>query len=257
MEAVIKRIELKKFFKNYYFVVEIQDIDGNVYVIDKPFCSDEENFRKVVFGLMASCNQFDLLRFCTENPLYKNVVGYYNDGLKIIENEKDQWFSYDSKQGKFFCASSSQELKDLYDRAEKRRIPNIYVNDGKIESITSASGVFQIFFHSKSYGTFMNTGQIYYGFGYPIGIGTPDNKENVKIATGAFQSFILSIMDFYGVADLLHLGGVIDHYPEVEITVNRGKVTSITSSETGMGFSIGKDYKIINAFEPKNVKITK
>ena len=64
----------------------------------------------------------------------------------------------------------------------------------------------------------------------------------------AFQSFVLSIMYFYGVDDLLHLDGKTDYYSEVEVTVIKGKTTSITSSETGMGLSISKNYKIINVF---------
>ena len=64
-------------------------------------------------------------------------------------------------------------------------------------------------------------------------------------------------MDIYGVDDLLRLGGKTDYYPEVEITVIKGKITSITSSETGMGLSISKNYKIINVFEPENVKTLK
>ena len=40
----------------------------------------------------------------------------------------------------------------------------------------------------------------------------------------------------------------------MEITINKGKVTSIVSLETGMGISISKDYEIINTFEPENVK---
>ena len=55
-------------------------------------------------------------------------------------------------------------------------------------------------------------------------------------------------MYFYGVDDLLHLDGKTDYYSEVEVTVIKGKTTSITSSETGMGLSISKNYKIINVF---------
>ena len=73
----------------------------------------------------------------------------------------------------------------------------------------------------------------------------------------AFQSFVLSIMDFYGVDDLLCLDGKTDYYPELEITVIKGKIIFITSSETGMRLSISKNYKIINVFEPENVKTLK
>lgn len=71
MEAIIKRIELKKILSRYYFVLEIQDVNGCVYIVDKPFYNDLINFRSLVFGVMVACNQFDLLRLTTSNPEYK------------------------------------------------------------------------------------------------------------------------------------------------------------------------------------------
>lgn len=246
MEAIITKIELKRILKKYYFSIELKDSKGVAYVVDRPFCNDEIQFRKMVFGVMAACNQFDLLKLGSDSPIYKDVKGYYNSGLEIIENEKDEWFSYNKKNGTYFCGESLQELKDLFKVASERNAFEVFVKNGKIESITSGSGVFQIFFNSNAAGTFMNTGQIYYGFGDPIGIGNPNNKENVKIATTAFQSFIINIMKFYGVNDLLELSGNVDRFPLVDITVDKKKVTSITSLETGVGFSIGRGYEIIN-----------
>lgn len=255
MEAIITKIELKKFLKKYYFSLELSDINGNAYVVDKPFCNDAIQFRKMVFGIMAACNQFDLLKLGSDSPIYKEVIGYYNSGLEIIENDSGKWFSYNMKTGTYFCHDSNQQVKDLFKLAESRNAHDVFVKKGNIESITSGSGVFQIFFNANGIGTFMNTGQIYYGFGYPIGIGDPNNEENVSIATNAFQSFILSVTEFYGVKDLLELSGNVDRYPLVDITVNGKKVTSITSLETGMGFSIGKNYEIINELD-KNYKKT-
>ena len=246
MEAIITKIELKRFLKTYYFALELRDSNGKAYIIDKPFCNDQIQFRRLVFGIMAACNQFDLLRLGSDSPVYKSVKGYYNNGLEILENESDEWFSYNKKTGTYFCGKSKQNLKDLYKIASERNAFDVFVKNGQIESITSGSGVFQMFFNANGIGTFMNTGQIYYGFGDPIGIGDPNNLESVGIATNAFQSFILSIMKFYGVSDLLELSGNVDKYPLVDITVDKNKVTSITSLETGMGISIGKEYKFIS-----------
>ena len=257
MEAVIKKIKLKNILNRYYFSLEIQSVDGKVYHVDKPLLSDPISFRKQVFGIMAACNQFDLLRLSSDNPIYKEVIGYYSNGLQIIENNKNEWFSYNKKTSSYFCDQSSQSVKELFSMAVNKKIPDVSVNKGRIESISSGSGVLQIFFKSNGLGTFMNTGQVYYGFGYPIGIGSVDDKESIKIASLSFQSFILSIMNFYGVDDLLELSGKIDKYPIVDITVDKNKIKSITSFETGMGISIGKSYEIINLFSPEKVKMFK
>lgn len=257
MEAVIKKIKLKNILNRYYFSLEIQSVEGKVYHVDKPLLSDPISFRKQVFGIMAACNQFDLLRLSSDNPIYKEVIGYYSNGLQIIENNKNEWFSYNIKTSSYFCDQSSQSVKELFSMAVNKKIPDVSVNKGRIESISSGSGVLQIFFKSNGLGTFMNTGQVYYGFGYPIGIGSIEDKEIINSASLSFQSFILSIMNFYGVDDLLKLSGNIDKYPIVDITVYKNKIKSITSFETGMGISIGKSYEIINVFEPEKVKMFK
>lgn len=102
----------------------------------------------------------------------------------------------------------------------------------------------------------MNTGQIYYGFGYPIGIGSVDNKDSLKIAATAFQSFIISLMKFYNVTDLLHLGGNIEQYPIVEIELDKNnKIAQISSPVTGMGLKINDGFEIVNNFENNEKKI--
>ena len=69
MEAIITKIELKKFMKKYYFSLELRGSNGNAYVIDKPFCNDEIQFRRMVFGIMTACNQYDLLRLASDSPI--------------------------------------------------------------------------------------------------------------------------------------------------------------------------------------------
>ncbi len=257
MEALIKEMKLKSILNRYYFRLQIQTVDGKVYHVDKPLLSDPINFRKQVFGIMAACNQFDLLRLSSDTPIYKDVIGYYSNGLQIIENEQNKWFSYDKKQSAYFCDESSQRVKELFSTAINRRIPDVSIDKGSIESISSGSGVLQIFFKSNGLGTFMNTGQVYYGFGYPIGIGSTEDIEGIRIASLSFQSFILSIMKFYDVDDLLKLSGRVDKYPIVEVTFDKNKVKSITSMETGMGLSIGKKYEIINVFDLEKQKMVK
>ena len=250
MEAIIKSIKLKNVFNRYFFVIELQDINGITYYVDKPFLSDSINFRKQVFGIMAACNQFDLLKLGSNTPLYKDVVGYYSNGLKILENDQDKWFTYDSRTSRYFCECSDNKIKELFKVVSERDVFDTFVKKGKIESIKSQSGVFQIFFKSDSVSAFMNTGQIYYGFGYPINIGDSSNLNDIKRSSENFQSFIVNIMKFYGIDDLLMFSGKADINPLVDIVISKNKVVNITSLETGMGISIGKNYDIINVFKP-------
>ena len=60
--------------KKYYFSIELKDFRGYVYIVDKPFCNDEVQFRKMVFGIMAACYQFDLLKLGSDTPIYKDVL---------------------------------------------------------------------------------------------------------------------------------------------------------------------------------------
>lgn len=73
MKAVIKKVELKRIVNKYYFKITLSDDNGNIFVIDKPFLSDPINFRKQVFGIMAACGCFDLIRLATNNPISKKL----------------------------------------------------------------------------------------------------------------------------------------------------------------------------------------
>ena len=107
----------------------MRDSNGKAYIIDKPFCNDEIQFRRLVFGIMAACNQFDLLRLGSDSPVYKSVKGYYNNGLEILENESDEWFSYNKKTGTYFCGQSLQNLKDLYKIDSERNAFDVFLKN--------------------------------------------------------------------------------------------------------------------------------
>ena len=251
MDAVIKKIKLKKLLSKYYFSLELHAVDGNVYVVDKPFLSDPVNFRKQVFGIMAACNQFDLLKLGSDSPVYKEVTGYYLGVPRLFENEKGYTFGSKIDSSIYFYDKMEPNLKkEFHLAADINR--EVLIGKGKIERISSASGALIIFFSGEHYSySMVSNGQIYYGMGYPIIIGSTSDKKIVMESSLSYQSFILAIMKFYEVDDLLELSGNVNNYPTVNITVDNGKVVNITSLETGMGFSIGKRYEIINVFKPE------
>lgn len=127
--------------------------------------------------------------------------------------------------------------------------------EGVIERIISQSGTFQLLFTCKIGSTFFTTGQIYYGFGYPLTIGKDAKTSVVALSAKRFTSFIVSLMKLYGINDLLKFGGNTDNLPVVEIELNNdNKITSITNPTTGMGLNISTEYEIVNLFEPEEQK---
>lgn len=87
MQAIIQKLELKNFLNRHYLKVELLDDNGVKRNLDNPFLSDDINFRKQVFGILCACDNFDLMRLATNNPKQRKMIGYYQNGLQILENE--------------------------------------------------------------------------------------------------------------------------------------------------------------------------
>lgn len=71
MEALITKIELKQLFNRSYLKIELTDLNGCIYIIDKPLLSDYINFRKQVFGIISACGTYDLIKLATDKPNLK------------------------------------------------------------------------------------------------------------------------------------------------------------------------------------------
>jgi len=255
MQAVIKKLEFKKIMNRHYIKIELIDENGITHFIDNPLLSDDINFRKQVFGILSACNCYDLMRLATNNPKPKRMIGYYQEGLKILENENEEWLSLNRKTGLYSCQKPNKKTHKVFEILAEQNMFNVAKEKGFIDRIVSESGIFNLQFTGKIYTTHFTTGQIYYGFGYPITIGLDANPSNTALSAKMFTSFIESLLKLYGINDLLKFGGNIDNLPIVEIELNNdNKITSITNPTTGMGLSIGKKYEIINNFELKEQK---
>lgn len=257
MQAVIKKIKLKKFINRYYFKIELKDLDGRTHVINKPLLSDPINFRKQVFGIMSACGSYDLMKLATDKPNAKKVIGYYKNRLQILENEKKEWLTYDNKNGKYICYQSYKEKYKILKKLIAQNIANVSIDEGRIQSIKSESGIFSLLFSGDFGSTFYMTAQIYYGMGYPLNIGNEKDTDVVKRAAQNFTSFIVCLMNFYGIDDLLQFGGNVDKFPVVEITLNNNEIDSITNPNTGIGLFITKKYDIVNINELEKSKSKK
>lgn len=255
MQAVIQKLELKKIINRHYIKIELIDEFGAKHTIDNPFLSDDINFRRIVFGLLTACGTHDLMRLATSNPETRKMVGYYQNGLQILENENMEWFSLNRKTGLYTCKKPNKKTHQILEELAKRNDLDISTEEGIIEKITSESGTFVMEFSTKAYSTYFVTGQIYYGFGYPISIGRNADPTNTALSAKLFTSFIESLMKFYGINDLLQFGGKTDNLPIVEIALNKdNKINSITNPTTGIGIKIGNEYEIINNSKPEERK---
>lgn len=250
MEAIIKKLELRKIANNYYIKIDLTDSNGNNYTIDNPLLSDPISFRKQVFGIMSACGTYDLMKLSTDNPCPKKVIGYCTRGLEILENHKKHWLTYDNEKDEYICKKNNSKQIKLINSLIKTNTTNLSKKEGKIMSILSQNGVFNLLFSSSTSSAFFTTNQIYYGFGYPINIGNENDVANTKKSAQIFTSFIVSVMQFYGVNDLLKLGGRIDKFPLVSITVDQNNnVNSIYNLDTGIGLTINDNYGIVNIYE--------
>lgn len=250
MKAIIKSIELKKMVNRYYLKVTMES-QGREYFLSNPLLSDPINFRKQVFGILSACNCYDLMTLAREEAVPQPATGYYfqGKGYKILENEIGQWILFNEERRRYSCEKADEYTKDLIKLAQEHNISNITIDNGTIESIASRSGAFSILFQNeRGIGSFFTTGQIYYGFGHPINIGNSASKSEKLESAKTFTSFIVSLMKFLRTDDLLKLGGKIEEYPKVEITLNHSnKVTSIRNPATGLGLSIGQNYEILSS----------
>lgn len=250
MQAVIQKLELKRILNRYYLKIELLDENGIKRSLDNPFLNDDINFRKQVFGVLSACGSFDLMKLATSNPKQKKMIGYYQNGLQILENENEEWLSLNRETGLYRCKKPNKKTRKVFNMLIEKNMFNVEKEEGIIERIISQSGTFQLTFNVKSGLEYFITGPIYNGFGYPLTVGTDATPSDVAFFAKKFTSFIVSLMKLYGINDLLQFGGNIDNLPIVEIELNNdNEITTITNPTTGMGLAIDTEYEIINIFE--------
>lgn len=244
--GTLKSVQLKKIFNNYFLVIKVES-QGKEYVLSNPFLSDPVNFRKQFFGILTACNCYDLLRLSRKEPIPLECRGYYFDGrgYKILENKYGQWFLLNKKSGIYACEKADEKLKEMFQIIQKADRGSIDISDGSITSITSQSGVLQIGFLNRHCGfSVFLSGQVYFGFGFPLNREDKWSEKEGRESAKLFKSFITSLMEFYGEKDLLKLGGEIQNYPKIEITLDNNRIKSITNSDTKLGLIVGKSYEI-------------
>lgn len=114
--------------------------------------------------------------------------------------------------------------------------------------IISGSRVLTFWIKHEYYTTFYASGQIYYGFGYPITcMDINSSTEDIKMSAQLFTSFIEGILAIYDTNDLMNLGKEeYINYPKVSVNINQnGDIISIYNQDNGMMLTkSNKNYQI-------------
>lgn len=73
MKAILTNIELKKILNKDYLHIKLMDEYHQNHTLNIFY--NDTNFRKIIFGLMLACNNFDLMRLAhlLQNPK-KSIV---------------------------------------------------------------------------------------------------------------------------------------------------------------------------------------
>ncbi len=257
MEALIKKLEVKKILNGYYIIIELIDKNGNVHIIDNPFVHDVINFRKQFVGLMYACGSFDLMKWATNQPIPKKVIGYEyetSDKLLLLENDKKNWFYFNKIKKEHTCEKASKKQKITINNLLTNHL--ILKENGIIKNITSESGTFILsFVNDRNNGIGVLAGQTYLNLIYPFNIGSKLDEKNTdltKQSAKLFTSFLINLMNFYEITDLLDFGQNKDKLPLVEINIDHNnEISSITNPNTGMGLNLSTKYQynVISLFE--------
>lgn len=244
MKALITNIRYKKLDKRHsYWIITINDVNGNlIEELNLSHLSNAQNFRVQTYGILAAINCFDLLRLFTNEP---DTLPIYVDGsvtsrLDYLKNLKGHVLKY--SDDKYIVE------KGLF----KSRKKSEHEIEGNISSITSMSGTFGIQIDTEYFSTYFSTGQIYYGFGYPLTSSYQSNENAKTLSCDMFKSFIESILSFYNTNDLIDLGRTQKiEYPIVEVEFDdNGHINAIGSVVTNFYLVEGPNsYSIINKTE--------
>lgn len=229
MEAYISKMEFIRTNKdNCYWRLTFVDGNNNyIGTYSNPNISDEINFRKQTFGILSACNCYDLLNLSSNDSIPLSIFFKKKPygGVEALINQSGQLLS---------LGEGIYETEKVWNIFNKKRAIKSY-ESGEIRSISSGSGCFSIWIKHAYYSTFYVTGQVYYGFGFPITIGLDATIDDIKRSSKLFTSFIESILKLYDTNDLLDLSRNKNNFPKVNIDIDDlGNITSIYNQETGM-----------------------
>lgn len=233
-EARIDSIALCQITKDEsYFQLNLRDQENNqIGVFGSPYLTTPEDFRKETFGILSAINCQDLLKlggnYNWEIPIKFKCDS--RDNVNELINEKGERFHISNK-GEYQTESLVDDEREVF--------------SGKITQITSASDTFTIQIESENFTTHYVTGNLYYGFGYPLLSKT--NNETVKsMACSHYKSYLENILKFLGQDDLLRIGGEPSVLPSILIQRDEnGNIIAIGSSENEYHLRINDNhYKI-------------
>lgn len=219
-KAIIKSIELCQIDENEsFFQVTLADEEGNdIGVFGSPYLTSDIDFRKETFGILEAIGCFDLLKLGGNEEACIPIT-FKCDRRDVIDeiHNSDNQTLHMGTSGEYVTEEMKEDEREVF--------------DGIINSIKSASDTFTMQIRNPHFTTNYVTGNIYYGFGYPL-LSQTNNEELIKKASKHYKSYIESILKFCGTDDLLRIGGEPSKYPDILIQRDEvGNIIAIGSSD--------------------------
>lgn len=239
MEGYVKSIKYYKIdkFKGYFLVSLVDDKNNFIGTFgNKEYCSICE-FRKETFGIMASVDCFDLIRLGSSNPNKLCVSLEVDSSNRIVRIINQNFLAFGKDDNCLYNIKRS-----FFNRNMDREV-------WSIESIKSQSDTFSIFLMNDGLGTFYVTGNVYYGFGYPLFTPSELKSDGIIRASLQYLTFIRSILKFYGTNDLMGLSKNSDiQYKKVSLVRDdNGYIIGIGNKEKDIYLVNGVNtYHILN-----------
>ncbi len=248
-EAQIASIKLRQIdADNSYFEVSLVDEEGvSLGTFGSPLITDPINFRKQVYGLLEACNITDLLKLGGKANINIPITFKCNSHNHVneIHNTNNQTFHLTS-EGEYLTEETQADNREEF--------------EGSIASIVSENEAFIIRINNPHFTASYNTGNIYYGFGYPR-LSETKNPELTKKATRHYQKYLENILKFLGTDDLLKVGGEPIELPKVLIKKDEsGNIIALGNQEKDYylcishnGYKIEKGKLVINKNKGKKL----
>ena len=237
MEGYIKSIKYRKLnkYEGYFLVTIINEKGVKIGTFgSKEFTSPVE-FRKETFGIMAALDTFDLLKIGSRTPNKLKVYIKDDNYERIYRITNQNGMTFTKDQNNLYIVKRNI-IKNLFNKENQSNIETI-------ESIKSISDTFTMLLTDGPCFRFYVTGDVYYGFGYPLLERSSIETKYVITSSLQYLTYMRSILKLYGTNDLMNLS-LTD---EVEYK----KITYLTD-ESGRIIGIGNKNKNIYLISSQN-----
>lgn len=215
-----------------YFQLSLVDEEGSsLGIFGSPYLTSSEDFRKETFGILSAINHMDILSLGGNK---QEIPIKFKCNSRNIVNELI------NEDGLSFHISDDGEYITKKMQGDEREVFN-----GNITKITSSSDTITIQIKSEYFTTHYVSGNLYYGFGYPL-LSRTNNDAIKEKSANHYKAYIENLLKFLNTDDLLRVGGEVKKSPKILIERDEvGNIIAIGSEENDYHLRIDENkYKI-------------